>query len=162
MNTARDPLTSLRARIHIAKKQMGRNDEEYRALLLGVTGKDSTSLMDRKEMERVLMEYVRLGWRPAPPAAVAPATPAAAPASRWMQRPSNWGNPDKNPMYRKLYALICAHKEQGWSWGYVRGTAKKMFEAQKGEVVLEWLAGDELHSLVSALQIASNRLRTPR
>ncbi len=165
---AKNPLPGLRARIHIAQKQMGMTDEEYRALLFGSTGKESTREMDQREMVRVLADFVRLGWQPtAPRNAPSPAVfpegkrglKPALPLSSWMKRPSNWNNPDKNAMYRKLYALICAHK---WNWGYVRGVARNMFQAQKGDVVLEFLTGAELHALVSALQIAANRLQARR
>ncbi|MEO5341084.1 MAG: regulatory protein GemA [Magnetococcus sp. MYC-9] len=152
--TARNPLSGLRAKIHIAKKQLGMTDDEYRALLLGNTGKESTREMSQREMVAVLSAFVRLGWQP-----VATTAAKAVPAGRWMQRPSNWSEPSKNAMYRKLYALICANTAHGWNWGYVRGTAKNMFEKQKGDVVLEWLTGAELHALVSALQIAANRIQ---
>lgn len=156
-------LSNLRARIHIAQKQLGMKDEEYRALLRANTGKESTREMTQAEMVAVLSDFVRLGWQPVPPAPTvtkAPSVTKTPTVNRWMQRPSNWADPDKNAMYRKVYAMVCAHSAQGWNWGYVRGTAKKMFQARKGGVVvLEWLTGAELHALVSALQIASNRIQ---
>ncbi len=149
----RNPLANLQARIHLAKKQLGLTDEEYRLHLQASTGKTSSKGMNRREMDLVLLGFVKLGWQPTAPAV--PAAPAKPVPTGNMRRPTNWDDPAKNPMYRKIYAMICANK---WHWGYVRGTASRMFQARKGEhVVLEFLTGAELHALVSALQIAANR-----
>ncbi len=159
MGAKYNPLNTLRAKIHIAKKALGLNDGEYRALLEANTGKDSSGTMTKEEMMLVLTDLTRLGWKPTSTPNPAPHTP---PESRWLQRPSNWGLPSKNPSYRKLYALICANKQHGWNWGYVRGCAQKMFKARKSDevVVLEWLTGQELHAVVQTLQIHANRLAT--
>ena len=52
------------AMIHIAKKDLAIEDDSYRALLLRITGKDSTANMDIGERSKVLAEFKRLGWKP--------------------------------------------------------------------------------------------------
>ncbi|MBF0339769.1 MAG: regulatory protein GemA [Magnetococcales bacterium] len=148
-------------KIHIAKTQLGLNDDAYRALLEAQTGKTSCSTMTDPELQTVLQEFQRLGWRPTIPGPPVPPVGEAQPPpqSRWMSRPTNWNEPTKNPSYRKIYAMICANEAHDWSWGYVRGTARKMFEKARGDVVLEWLTPQELHKLVSALAIHSARLK---
>ncbi|MBF0215210.1 MAG: regulatory protein GemA [Magnetococcales bacterium] len=153
-------LSGLIAKIHIAKVQMGLTDDEYRALLQGQTGKESCKQMTGAELRAVMMECQRLGWRPTTPGPHVPLqgeVPSPEQVRR-MARPSNWNDAGKNQMYRKIYAMICANQAHGWSWGYVRGTARKMFERSRQDVVLEWLTLQELHSLVSALAIHSSRL----
>ncbi|MBF0192482.1 MAG: regulatory protein GemA [Magnetococcales bacterium] len=154
-------LSGMIAKIHIAKAQLGLTDDEYRALLHAQTGEESCKQMTEAQLRAVMMECQRLGWRPTIPGPQVPPlgevqTPKQA---RWMARPSNWTDVARNQMYRKIYAMICANQAHGWSWGYVRGTAKKMFEKSHQDVVLEWLTTQELHSLVSALSYQSNRLR---
>ena len=171
---------NLIAQVHIAKQQLGLSDEQYRDLLARYTGKTSCLEMNIQELRVVIGGFQAMGWVPGVPkasltrsqaaptqatrtqaartqaTAQATPTPQATPRIARLGRPTNWHDIAKNPMYRKLYALICANS--GWSWQYVRGTAQHMFEQTKsGEVVLEWLTGQELHSLVSAMQIASNR-----
>lgn len=50
------------ARIHIAKKDLGLDDETYRALLERVTGKTSSKRMTSVEHQAVIDEMKRLGW----------------------------------------------------------------------------------------------------
>lgn len=52
------------AKIHIAKAQLGLDDEDYRALLARVTGKRSSRDLNAREVDMVLGEFKRLGWRP--------------------------------------------------------------------------------------------------
>ncbi len=54
-------------KIHIAKKEMAVEDGSYRALLLRVTGKDSTKTMSQPELEAVVEEFKRLGFKPKNP-----------------------------------------------------------------------------------------------
>lgn len=52
------------ASIHIAKKQLGLDDDTYRALLQRVTGKTSAGAMSDGERGRVLDELRRHGFKP--------------------------------------------------------------------------------------------------
>lgn len=52
-------------KIHVAKSQLGLDDDTYRAVLRRVTGKDSSSKCSITELENVKAEMVNLGWRPA-------------------------------------------------------------------------------------------------
>lgn len=50
------------AAIHVAKKQLGLDDDTYRAVLVRVTGKDSTRAMSETERQRVVEEMRRRGF----------------------------------------------------------------------------------------------------
>jgi len=50
------------AAIHIAKKQLGLDDDDHRALCLRVTGIPSSKDMSEAERGKVLDEYRRLGF----------------------------------------------------------------------------------------------------
>lgn len=50
------------AKIHVAKKQLALADENYRAFLMGATGKDSCSAMSVPELEFVLQCFKKLGF----------------------------------------------------------------------------------------------------
>jgi len=49
--------------IHVAKNQLGMDDDTYRAFLLDMTGKDSCAKMTPKEHWRILEELKRRGLR---------------------------------------------------------------------------------------------------
>jgi len=57
--TARSPLL---AKVHIAKKELGLDDETYRAILLRITGKTSSAGLGDRHLDAVLVEFKRLGW----------------------------------------------------------------------------------------------------
>ena len=59
--TYRDPMM---AKVHIAKKELGLDDETYRAILKRVTGKDSSKGLGYSQLVAVLDEFKRLGWKP--------------------------------------------------------------------------------------------------
>ena len=50
--------------IHIAKKELGLEDDAYRAMLSRVAGKTSSRDMTDAERRRVIDEMHRLGWKP--------------------------------------------------------------------------------------------------
>jgi phage gp16-like protein len=139
------------AKIHIAKKDLSMTDVQYREALQGHFGKRSAKELSNREANGLIDLFKRWGYKPKP----ARRTTSKKPGSG---KPSNWNEPGKIRMYKKLYAMICHNKNHRWSWGYVRGTAQKMFEKQRDDVVLEWLTETELYKLVQTLQIRSNHL----
>lgn len=49
--------------IHVAKKELALNEDNYRALLQGVTGKDSLRDMKLKELEAVIQRFKDFGFK---------------------------------------------------------------------------------------------------
>ena len=61
------------ARIHIARRDLGLDEETYRAVLSRIGGRPSARDLDTRALAAVLAEFRRLGWRPkAPPSAEPP------------------------------------------------------------------------------------------
>ena len=56
------------AKIHLAKKQLALAEESYRAILERITGLDSAGKMRVDQLDAVLREFARLGWRAKPAA----------------------------------------------------------------------------------------------
>jgi len=54
------------SKIHLAKKQLALAEESYRAILQRITGLNSAGKMRVDELEMVLREFARLGWRAKP------------------------------------------------------------------------------------------------
>ena len=52
------------AKVHIAKKDLALTDESYADTLERITGKRSAADCDDPALDRVLAEFVRLGWKP--------------------------------------------------------------------------------------------------
>jgi phage gp16-like protein len=52
------------AKVHVAKKQMGLDLEDYRAVVLRVTGHASAADCTDHELHALLDEFQRLGWQP--------------------------------------------------------------------------------------------------
>jgi phage gp16-like protein len=67
-------LRQMRQKVQIAKKQLGLADEDYRAILARVTGKASSTQCGPSDLDALLKEFRRLGWKNAgrkPPSAKA-------------------------------------------------------------------------------------------
>jgi phage gp16-like protein len=56
--------TAKLAKIHIAKKDLGLDDDTYRQMLRTVTGKDSAKALTLVECDKVLAHCKKLGWTP--------------------------------------------------------------------------------------------------
>lgn len=52
------------AKIHIAVKELGMEDEDYRALLQDVAGVGSASKLDLAQRSKLLHRLEKLGWKP--------------------------------------------------------------------------------------------------
>jgi phage gp16-like protein len=58
------PVQKLLAKIHIAKKELGLDEETYRDALEGQTGKRSAAEMTNEQIAKCLRHFVSLGWIP--------------------------------------------------------------------------------------------------
>jgi len=68
MTAARKPtdprVRDLLAKIHIAKKELGLDDETYRAVLRRLIGRDSAKGLSVGKLITLINEFQRLGWKP--------------------------------------------------------------------------------------------------
>jgi phage gp16-like protein len=56
--------SKMRAKVQIARKELDLDEETYRAVLLRVTGKGSSTDCGPSELDALLKEFRRLGWQP--------------------------------------------------------------------------------------------------
>lgn len=59
-------MTSSIAAMHVARKQLDLDEDVYRAKLFAITGKSSAKDMTEAERQKVLGEFRKVGFRPAP------------------------------------------------------------------------------------------------
>ena len=125
-----------KALIHVAKRQTGLTDEEYRAMLAGF-GVNSSTELDYKAFCCVMDHFKKLGFK-----------------SRNRKRPGRFDNlPDaKRNLMRKLEAIILDMK---LSWGYVDKIAKKSFGVDKAY----WLEPKELFKLVQIMAVYQKKYK---
>ena len=129
------------SRIHCLKKDLGLTEDNYRALLQGLTGKDSSKDMDYKERWRVICEMGKLkGGKGQNRASTAP--------KKYPGRPAII--PDKEALIGKIEALLTI---AGRPWRYAHGIAKKMF----GIDLVEWCDPDQLWRIAAALEYDRRR-----
>lgn len=126
------------AKIHKAKKQLGLDETTYRALLARVTGKNSCGDMTTAERNAVIAEFVRLGFK---------VEQSKDRKALFTGKPKDI---EATPMLTKVEALLA---DSNRPWSYAHSMAKRMFSVAR----VEWLHHDQLHKLVSALQVDANR-----
>lgn len=124
-----------KAMIHVAKKQIGMTEDEYRALLSGVGVKSSKDLND-KTFGDVMDRFKELGFKP-----------------KRKKQPGNINNlpESKRPLMKKLEAIIL---DMGLDWPYVDAIAKSRFKVDKAQ----WLEPGPLRKLVQMM--ATHQKRT--
>jgi|SRR5450830_293219 len=135
---ARKPDTRTRelAMIHIAKKDLGLDDDTYRAMLWTVARVSSSSALDHAGRANVLTHLKARGWKP--------------------KRNGIKTEPPKNvklssvALVSKIGALLTVLQKP---WAYADGMAVKMFKVEK----LTWLTPQQLHKMVAALEYAKVR-----
>ena len=133
------------ATIHIAKKELGLDDETYRAMLWTVARVRSSAELDFTGRKRVLAHLKSRGFKSKPGK-----TGTAA-------RPRNFNDPDRGPSLRKIEALLLDAER---TWAYVsRGAEGKDSLVKRicGVDAIEFADVDGLQRLVAVLQIDQNR-----
>lgn len=122
------------AKIKIAQKQLEIDEATYRSILVRVTGQDSCTRCNLKQLAAVVEEMKRLGF--------VATSPSHGP------RPNP--RPSLKPLMNKVEALLTA---QNLHWNYAHGMARRMFGVDQ----VQWLDDTDLHKLVAALQMHANR-----
>lgn len=138
--TAADIRKSELAMIHMAKAQLGMDDDTYRSMLENVTktssnpGKRSAADLDDADRKKVIEHLKAKGFK------------VSKKGVRTM-RPA----PDKAELIAKIRAqLITADNKPD---SYADGMAKRMFKVDR----YEWCNPDQLHKIVQALAVDARR-----
>jgi len=125
------------AAIHTAKKQLGLDDDLYRDLLEGLTGKRSAGDLDAGERGRVIERMREIGFQ------------RKVATGRASDRPFAWHA-------NKEHRLIAALWRDLWLLGEVEEPGPraldKFVQRQAGVAALKWLAPEAAASVVQALK----------
>ncbi|MCE7915391.1 MAG: regulatory protein GemA [Nitrosomonas sp. PRO4] len=124
------------AQIHIAKSDLGLDDDTYRAMLMDVAGVESAAALTAKGRRDVLARFESKGWKNKKHRA--PAVTA-----------------EKAPYVRKIGAMLADMK---LSWNYAHGIAKQMFKKPR----VQWCEPEQLRAIVAALSKHQAKLQKPQ
>jgi phage gp16-like protein len=131
----------LLAKIHIAKSQLGINDDEYRDLLESLTNLRSCADMSISQMEAVIQSMIRLGFKPKSVRDHSPPT-------------SHKANPTQVDKIRAMWIDLGRR-------GIVRTpteSALRKFIKRIAKVdSIEWLSPDESSTVITALSKMSEK-----
>lgn len=124
------------AKIHIAKAQLGLDDEEYRSLLGRVAGVSSAKDLNPRQIAAVLAAFEKLGWQP------------KAPAKQGRKRPNV-----KSSRQRMLSKIEAQLAEAGRTWAYADAMALRICKVER----VEWCDEPQLQKLIAALNYDAKR-----
>jgi len=125
------------AQIHIAKAQLGMDDDTYRAMLWAQAGVESARDLDHAGRAKVLAHLSACGAALGRPAPSHPGQPKKPPTDRAAQ-------------VAKIEALLA---DAGRPWAYVHGMCRHMFKIDR----LEFANADQLQRLIAALMYDQQR-----
>lgn len=116
------------AMIHIARAQLGLDDETYRSIVRLVSnGRESSAgQLDYAERKKLLEHFENRGWKNSKMA-----TPKAAKKTN-------------QPLVNKVGALLADMK---LPWSYADGIAKRMYNRDR----VQWCEAEELRGVIAAL-----------
>lgn len=139
---ARDHRNTDLAKIHVAKKQLGMTEDDYRAMLWTQGRVKTSSDLDHAGRQRVLDHLKACGFKPVASAQTKrPARPTPA--------------PDKLKLIRRIRAQLISLGNLPDTYG--DGIAKQMFGLQ----FYEWATHDQLHSITAALAAEQRKKGAP-
>lgn len=122
-----------KTKIHIAKGQLKLTDDDYRATLFNLTGKESSTKISDRQAEKVLEHFKTLGW-----------VPKGKGGSQW--------TPSPDPQTRMIFwlwgQLYKAGKIKTQSIASLRKYVKRMTEKDDPQ----WLSKDEKRAVIEALK----------
>lgn len=129
------------AQIHIAKKQLGLDEDTYRQMIATTTGgKRSCSDCSMSELHQVLQGLKNRGFK-------------AKPRKRVAQYPGTPHNLDSEPMLQKIEALLSELKAP---WSYADAIAKRQYRIER----VAWLRSvEQFTAVIAALDVELTKRR---
>ena len=123
-------------KIHIAKQQLGMEDDIYRGLLARIAGVRSSKELNDHQAGLVLREFERLGFKPKP-------------STKSKGKPNNF---DQMPVrITKIEALLA---DMRLPWAYADALARQMFKVDR----VSWLKlTKQLDALIAALHVEQEK-----
>ena len=134
MKTAVDVRKNELAQIHVAKKELGLDDETYRAMLWAVARVKSSADLDWSGRKRVLDHLKAKGWK-----------------NNSKRRPDPAKG--KRALVGKIRALLINHAEGAKEDAYADGIARRMFGVEK----FTWCDDRQLYAIIQALMVDARR-----
>lgn len=125
-------------KIQIARRQLGMDDDTYRAMLMRTVGATTSKGLTPRQIGRVLAELERLGFQPT--------GPRKATAGRQTAEPA----PERAALIGKIERQLA---EAERTIAYADGLARRMFQVER----VEWCDPDQLRRLVAALAYDAKR-----
>lgn len=116
------------AKIHIAKKELGLDDDTYRAVLKQIAGVESSKDLTAQGRAQVLEHFKKAGFK-----GQHPGKPHNLPSGS-----------SRSARLGKIEALLADGKKP---WAYAAGMAKHMYQKDR----LEFCSDDELTGIITAL-----------
>lgn len=131
------------AKIHLAKKQLGMDDDTYRAMLLTIGGVKSSKDLTGEGVHKVLRHLEHAGAK------------FTTPRKHGRKPHSLPSSSERAPKLAKIEALLA---EAGRPWEYAIAMAKRMYNKD----ALEWCGHEQLSGIITALvkDAARNGRRT--
>lgn len=127
------------AAIHVAKKQLALDEDEYRSIMLSVTGQTSSAKLDWKGRKSLLDHFKKIGFK-----VVAKGAGRARPSV----------GAARTPLMGKIEALLA---DSQLPWSYADGIAKRLFANTSGVERIEFCDPAHLMKVVAALSIDAKR-----
>ena len=127
------------AKIHVAKRDLGLDEEAYRAVLLGAAGVDSAAKLDWRQRAAVLRRLEELGWKPAP---ARKATGKGKPARKLAD----------DPQSKKIRALWLDLHQLGIVRDPSEAALASYVKRMTGVAALQWLSSVDAIRVIEALK----------
>ena len=135
------------AKVQIGRKELGLHDDDYRATLERLTGKTSAKDLSERQLNAVLVEFKRRGWKP---------KTVTGGKSKSTERGTVIGTAD-SPAAKKARALWLSL----WHLGVIRESSEQALEAfakrQIGCDRLLWADQQQMFKLIEALKKMAER-----
>lgn len=129
------------AKVHIAKKELVLTDENYRAILVRVTGCESSRDCSERQLEQLLTEFKRLGWKP---------------------KAGKGGSGFGQPHVRKIYALWKEAGIVGAVGNATKEALRAFVERQTGKSAPEFCSPGDANRVTEALKAMISRAEGAR
>ncbi|MDQ2822439.1 MAG: regulatory protein GemA [Pseudomonadota bacterium] len=128
------------AKIHIAKKELGMDDDTYREMLRTHGGVSSSKDLTLIGAAKVMAHLEKCGFKPKAATAAGRSLPKVAPA--------------RQPLMGKIEALLA---DAARPWVYADGVAKRLFASTTKVERIEFCDVEHLMKVVAALTIDAKR-----